>query len=124
MTTSRRGRKTKYRKEMAEELPEMFSEGQDVAEVTAKLGITHETFKKWVREKPEFADAYAKGKALSKAWWLTLGRESAKGNVDAPPSYWVFNMKNKFGWRDNPPEEQRDAAPVTINIVAPKDLDD
>lgn len=90
----------KYKPEIAENLPDMFKNGEDVAEVATKLGISRQTFYQWLDMFPEFAEAYALGKQHSEAWWSRLGRAGAAGQVQIQPTVWIFNMKNKFGWKD------------------------
>lgn len=39
--------------------------------------------------------------------WEKLGLDGAKGKIDGfNAASWVFNMKNRFKWRDKPEEEQ------------------
>ena len=90
-----------YKPELAEQLPAMFSEGESVAEVIVKLGISRACFYKWVNKYPEFAEAYEEGKTVAEAWWSKLGRKGASGKADINPSVWIFNMKAKFGYREN-----------------------
>lgn len=91
---------SKYKKEFAEELPQMFANGESVAEVCIQLGVTRRAFYDWVEKYPDFADAYQDGKMHAEAWWSKLGRAGAAGKVDIQPTVWIFNMKNKFGWVD------------------------
>jgi len=94
------GRPTKYKKEYAEKLPDMFKNGESVAEVCAELGIWKDTFYNWVNKYPKFSDAYKKGQELSEAWWTKLGRVGSAGKVSIQPATWIFNMKNRFKWTD------------------------
>jgi len=90
----------KYRSEYAHQLTEMFKNGEDVAEVANKLGISKSTFHNWVIDHPEFKKAYEFGKTASEAWWTRLGRAGAAGKVTIQPASWIFNMRNKFQWTD------------------------
>jgi len=94
------GRPTKYRKEYAEKLPDMFKNGESVAEVCAKLGIWKQAFYEWVEKHEEFSNAYKKGMELSEAWWTKLGRVGSAGKANIQPATWIFNMKNRFKWTD------------------------
>lgn len=94
------GRPTKYSKAIAERLPSMFENGESVVEVCVALGITKQTFYRWVDEKPEFSDAYEKGKEISEAWWTRLARGGSTGQVKVQPATLIFNLKNRFGWKD------------------------
>lgn len=92
----------KYKPEFAEQLPQMFKNGEAVEEVIVKLGIRRSTFYEWAKKYPEFADAYEHGKELSQAWWLKVGRAGAigQGEIQLQPTVWIFNMKNRLGWKD------------------------
>jgi hypothetical protein len=96
------GAPTKYRAEMCDRLPEMFSEGQSVCEVCGELGISKETFYRWVEQYPAFCDAYKRGLALSQQWWEKAGRAGAIGKIPIQPAVWIYNMKNRFrtDWQD------------------------
>jgi hypothetical protein len=111
----------KYKPELAEKLPEMFANGEDVAEVATKLGISRQTFYQWVEKFPKFAEAYALGKQYSEAWWSKLGRAGAAGKVDIQATVWIFNMKNKFGWRDR--TETTMTGEITVNEVVRRIVD-
>jgi predicted RNase H-like HicB family nuclease len=96
------GRPAKYTKKLCKELPEMFANGESVAEVCQQIGIARRTFYNWLEDetKPEFKEAYEDGQALSEAFWMRLGRLGAAGKVDINAATWIFNMKNRFGWKD------------------------
>lgn len=110
--------KPKYDPEYAKRLPDMFKNGEDVAEVAAALGVSRQAFYDWCKKYPKFNEAYELGKIYSEAWWSKLGRAGAAGKVEIQPTVWIFNMKNKFGWRDKPEDEEsnQDSSPVTINF--------
>ena len=91
----------KYRVEMCERVPALYKNGESDVEVAFALDISKQTFYEWVREKPEFAAAVAKGKAASECWWQKLGRAGAAGKVKVQPTIWFANMKNRFQWSDN-----------------------
>ena len=91
----------KYDPQLAEKLPDMFNGGESVVEVCVSLGIARKTFYMWVKEYPEFGEAFARGKERSEAWWTRIGRAAAAGKVNGFMSGpWIFNMKNRFGWKD------------------------
>ena len=70
------GRPTDYNPEWVETLPDMFSEGQSVLEVSVKLGISRNTYYEYEKKYPEFNDASTRGKGISQAWWERMGREN------------------------------------------------
>jgi len=115
------GRPTKYKKEFAEKLPDMFKGGESVAEVCAELGIWKETFYEWIKLYPEFSNSYKKGLQLSEAWWTKLGRAGSCGKATIQPTTWIFNMKNRFGWADKQEIGLNGNMGITIDSLTPEE---
>ena len=90
----------KYKPEYVDSLPMMFANGESVAEVCVELNISRQAFYDWSDKYPDFKEAYNEGKMRSEAWWSKLGRAGAAGKVDINPTTWIFNMKNRFSWKD------------------------
>ena len=89
-----------YAESLAETLPNKFVNGQSLAEVCMELGFCSDSFYKMCEISPEFSAAYKRGQEYSKAWWEKLGRAGAAGQVKINPATWIFNMKNRHGYRD------------------------
>ena len=98
------GRKKVYTetwaKRTAKQLPDMMKNGESIAEVCANLGMSKDTFYRCCNDYPIFSDAVKKGKTYSEAYWCKLGRAAAQGQINANPTFFIFNMKNRFNWRD------------------------
>ena len=111
----------KYKSEYADRLPEMFKDGESIAEIAKEFKICRATFYNWVRDNPDFKEAYAMGKTYSEAWWMKIGRGGAVGKIDINPSVWLANMRNRFDWDKpdkadaNSQEDQKDIK-ITIEI--------
>lgn len=106
------GRPTKYSKEIAHRLPEMFADGESVAEVCRELGVARSTFYEWVSRHEEFSEAYELGQTFAEAAWCRVGREAAMGERRISASCWIFCMKSRYHWSDNPrPEEEEELTP-------------
>ncbi len=100
-TKKKVGRPSKYDPDICDSIPEMFSNGQSIEEVCRdNLHISKQTCYDWMKKYPEFSDAIKEGVGISEAWWHTLGRAGAAGKASINPAVWIFNMKNRFGWRD------------------------
>ena len=112
------GRPTKYSSQMAEVLPDLFAQGQSVVEVCEMLQISKQTFYRWVEGYPAFSDAYKRGLSRSQAWWERLGREAAAGKAKINTATWIFNMKNRFGWRDKQELSGDPKAPVAPAVIS------
>ncbi len=94
------GRPTKYEPDVM--IPTMlagFEEGMSKTEVAAMIGITRETMRVWSETYPQFSAAIKQGVDLSEAWWEKQSRR-ALFDKDFQATNWIFNMKNRFGWRD------------------------
>ena len=98
------GRPEEYTKEYADDLaktlPDMFKNGESIAEVCVELGICKNSFYKMKDISSAFSDACKKGLDKSEAWWTKLGRLGASCEASIQPATFCFNMKNRFGWKD------------------------
>jgi hypothetical protein len=116
------GRPTKYEPAMCERVIELMRDGASKHEVAADLGIAWQTFLNWQKDGrfPEFMDAVSRGELLSQAWWERAGRSAVMGTISGfNAASWIFNMKNRFGWRDKHDHEVsgRDGAPLISDIT-------
>lgn len=109
------GRPTKYKPEMCQTVIDMMAEGCCIAEVCAKLLITQDTFHRWVKSKKDFSESYGIGRQLSEGWWSKLGRGGAMGQVPINSPTWIFNMKNRFNWKDKTTTEHEGEVDVNVN---------
>lgn len=120
------GNKEKYTKafadELAKELPEMFKNGESLAEVCAALRMAKNTFYKCCEISPALKEAYEMGTLLSEAWWQKLGRAGSAGQVKIQPITWKFNMQNRFGWAEKLDQTQNVSAQVS-NTFTKEDYD-
>lgn len=80
-------------------------EGGSEVEMRVLLGVGEEAFKTLTADFPEFSRTRKKAKDLCNVWWEKRGREMATGD-DGNPTVWIFNMKNRFGWRDKTEVDQ------------------
>ena len=86
----------------AEATLELAAEGGSDVEIRAQAlgGISDDLWYRFIAEEPEFSRTIKKAHTLSKAWWMKLGRAGAAGKININAASWIFNMKNRFGWRD------------------------
>lgn len=95
-------------------------QGAGVKELAHYLGVSRNTIYNWVDPKHKqyhrpFAQAIELGRELSEAWWLRWGRLAMMRKVPSgPTAYWIFNMKNRFGWRDRVELAGSEDAPLII----------
>ena len=79
---------------------EMGKDGCSDVEIRAAFGISDDLWYRWIAEDEEFSRTYKLSKAACHAKWEEMGRKMAFGQVDGNPTTWIFNMKNRFNWRD------------------------
>jgi len=99
------GRPSKYNRKFCKTVIEKMRKGDSVVSCCAEIGITKDTFYRWVKEQPEFSDAYRMGMVYAESWWEAIGKAGALGmevgkNGRVQPGIYAFFMKNRFGWAD------------------------
>ena len=82
-----------------------MSQGAGITELAAAFRVSRQTIYTWIdpehkQFRRRFAQALEVGEELCEAWWLRVGRQAAAGKRTIMVSAWIFNMKNRFGWRD------------------------
>lgn len=101
-------------------------EGGSEVEARCHLGITKDQWYTLLNDSVEFSETVKAAKALCEAWWETQGRKMVTGSIDGNATVWIFNMKNRFGWRDKQDVELtgKDGGPVqtlTTQFTDPQD---
>jgi hypothetical protein len=89
---------------------EEMKKGYSIEAVCGVLMISKDTLYRWLKDpdKKALSDAKKLGEALSRYQWETWGVEGAKGELPGFNSAsWIFNMKNRFGWRDKADIDQK-----------------
>ena len=107
-----RGRPTKYKKEYCDELIEHMSKGLSYEAFAGAIGVCKQTLYTWEKEHEDFVDAKRRAVEACRIFWEKLGidhilneTEYQGGSKSLNASVWIFNMKNRFLWRDRQPEE-------------------
>lgn len=73
--------------------------GQSAVTIRCKLGIGISGWETLLEDSEDFRETVKEAKALCEHWWEERGREMAMGE-DGNATVWIFNMKNRFGWKD------------------------
>lgn len=124
-----RGRPTKYKPEYCQMLIDHMSTGLSYDTFSAIIEVNIDTLYEWEKVHKEFSEAkkVAVGKCL--IFWEKLGvdhilniseSESMGPGMTSSKSrslnaaIWVFNMKNRFKWRDKQADEASD---ININLT-------
>jgi len=110
------GRPSKYRQEYCQALIEHQAKGLSYASFCAIVKVTPQTLKTWTEKYPEFLEAKNAAHYECMVFWERMGTQGAAGRIKGfNVSAWIFNMKNRFQWRDRTPEEvKEDRRPIVI----------
>lgn len=103
-------------------------EGGSAVEMRCLLGIGQTAWETLLADSEEFRVTVKEAQALCEVWWERRGREMAMGK-DGNATVWIFNMKNRFGWRDKQEIDHTSSdgsmtPPKRIELVAPGEDDD
>ncbi len=105
------------------EVVALGKEGASQREIQMHLDISEDLFYRWMAEEEEFSLTIKKALAYAEIWWEKHGRRMATEGGKGNPIVWIFNMKNRFKWKDKHEEDAKPAElpPIIINTVASKD---
>lgn len=94
------GRPSIYKpEEHPQQLLELMATGAKDCDVYAKWDISKDTFYRWLREHPEFKEAYEKGLPKAQSVWEDVGKQGMMGHIKGFNfNAWIAFMNNKFGW--------------------------
>lgn len=81
-------------------------EGGSAVEMRCLLGIGESAWGTLIEDSEEFRRTVKAAQDLCAVWWERVGRGMATGN-DGNATVWIFNMKNRFGWRDKQEVDHR-----------------
>jgi len=134
------GRPTLYKPEYCEQLITHMAEGLSYESFAGIVGASEKTLYNWENAKnetgelthPEWLEAKERAFALCRVFWERAGRnmmlgiktvqkdakgvetelDFSKGNA----TVWIFNMKNRFNWRDKV-DHTSDNKPMRESVV-------
>ena len=119
------GRPSKYKPEMAAKTVTLQSEGLSLYEVCAELGINLDTIYDWSdptspRYNYEYSEALKAADIMYKAWWTKQGRIGLR-DKEFNTSLWIFNAKNRIGYRDTV-DVTSGGAPIQFSNNVPRPI--
>ena len=101
------GRPSKYKVDYCAMLVVHMAEGLSFESFAGAIGVDRDTIYEWVSAHEEFSDAKKDGAARSQLFWERIGVEGMV-NDSINATLWIFNMKNRFKWRDKSEDEIRE----------------
>lgn len=124
---AKEGRPTKYRKEYCALLLEHMKDGLSFESFGGIVGVARHTLYDWEKVHPEFLHAKKEGESGSRLYWEKVGRDGLYNETikdgdgmtvtkSINATIWIFNMKNRFKWRDKTEEEDE---PEKLNSTLP-----
>ena len=112
------GRPSKYKQEYCLKLIKFMEEGYSFDAFAGEVDVDRSTIHRWKHEHPEFKEAYDVGSAKSQKVWEGIGISGAKGWIpNFSAASWIFNMKNRHGWRDKLEHSGAIATPTIIKKI-------
>lgn len=89
------GRPTKYFPELDDWVIWLGNRGYSLKQISAMMGVSHETLYAWARENPSFSEALAHAREGAQSWWETIGQASLFSR-DFNTFVWNKIVSNRF----------------------------
>lgn len=100
-TKKKTGRPSKYKEEYNEQLIAHMSQGLSFETFAAVIDVNVDTLHEWAKVHPSFSDSKKVAFTKNQLFYERMGIAMMAGKIDkASAVVWIFNMKNRFGWRD------------------------
>jgi len=120
-TKNKGGRPTKYKQEYCQLLLDHMEQGLSYETFCAVIGVSKQTLYDWEKANPEFLDAKREAFAKCLLFYEKAGHAGMLGKITGfNATTWIFNMKNRFNWRDKQEVEQTGNFTV---VIAKEDKD-
>lgn len=118
------GRPSKYKPEYCQGLIDHMGAGLSFESFAAVIRVHRDTLFEWDKVHPEFSDAKKIAVLACQLFWENLGikyilnesesfGEGQSKSTSLNSAVWIFNMKNRFKWRDKQTDE---ADQININF--------
>ena len=113
--TKKLGRPSKYLKKYDEMLLKHMSQGFSYESFAGSIGVCRDTLYEWESKHPNFSDTKKRAIDACLFHWEQMGMQILRGK--GSPPVWIFSMKARFGWSDQPAPEKIDRDPIQIELV-------
>lgn len=92
-----------------------MSDGYSFETFGAIAGVAKDTLYKWAEKHDDFADAKKRAFLECQLFWERLGIDGVRGKYEGfSAATWIFNMKNRFQWRDRQDIEVSEKPPLKL----------
>lgn len=107
---------SKYKPEYCQMLIDSADYGTSFQGFAGKIGVERKTLYNWVEQHPEFAEAKKLFEARARFYFDKMAHMAMTGQIKPNPVFWIFSMKNRFGWRDKAEVKNEDKGEIKVNI--------
>ena len=102
-----------------------MAQGLSKESFAGDIGVHKDTIYEWADRHKAFSDAIKRGEGKSRIFWEKMGNAGALGRLPGFNSAsWIFNMKNRFGWRDKQEITGEDGGALVVQVVKHADNQD
>jgi hypothetical protein len=128
-TKRTKGRPSSYKAEYCQELIQHMRGGLSFESFAGKIGKNRETLYEWASVHEDFSDAKKEAESLCQVWWENAGIAGMLGlkqTKDGVPlgsfnaAVWIFNMKNRFNWRDKHEHVGKNGERLSVSALVAK----
>lgn len=112
--------------EYCDKLVEVMGKGFSFEAFCGSIDISRKLGYLWLKAHPEFAEAKEIAGEANRYFWEREGIVGLQGNKDGHlnSSVWIFNMKNRHGWRDRTEIFGRDEGPIVLSNLTEGQIDE
>jgi hypothetical protein len=110
------GRPSSYKPEYCQMLIDHMASGLSFESFGATIGHYRDITFEWAKKYPDFADAKKRGYDASYLFWDKTGLKGVWGGKEFNAAVYCFNMKNRFGWRDQVNVSGDNEKPISISL--------
>lgn len=122
------GRPAEYKPEFCNIVIEQMQKGYSKEATAGAIGISKQTFYRWMKEYKDFSDAVQIGEVLSQQTWEGKAVDYSVHTKDGKrldSRIYALQMKNRFGWTDKKEINVGEETRKTFNFkldVTPEEL--
>lgn len=112
------GRPSDYDPKYCDEIIEFMARGLSKEAFAGQIGVAKQTIYNWMDAHKEFLDAVKEAESKCELFWEELGLVGTTEGKNFNATTWIFNMKNRFKWKDRTDVTSDDEKlPTTIQVV-------